>query len=48
MLNNLQRMHLKLLQKEQFKKKAVATCNLIGIKITNKIIIVSKILQQNH
>ena len=41
-------MHLKLLRKEQFKKKAEATCNLIGIKIANNIIIVSKKLQQNH
>ena len=47
-LNNLPRMRLKLLQKEQFKKKAEATCNLIGIKIANKITKCSTKLQQNN
>ena len=48
MLNNLQQIRLKLLQKEQFKNKAEATCNLIGIKIANKITNVSTKLQQNN
>ena len=43
-LANLQQMHLKLLQKEYFKKIAEATGDLIG----NKIARVSKNSQQNN
>ena len=43
-LKNLQQMHLKLLQKEYFKKIAEATGDLIG----NKIARVSKNSQQNN
>ena len=42
MINNLQQMHLKLLQKEQFEKTAEATGDLISNKIANKITRVSK------
>ena len=35
MLNNLPQIHLKLRQKEQFKKTADATGDLIGNKIAN-------------
>ena len=42
MLNNLSHMYLKLLQKEQFKKTAEGTDDLIGNKIPNKIKKVSK------
>ena len=37
MLNNLEHMCVKLLQKESFKKTAEATGDLIGIKIADKI-----------
>ena len=37
MLKNLLHMHLKLLQKEQFKKTAEATGDLVPNKIANKI-----------
>ena len=37
MLKNLLQMHLKLLQKEQFKKTAEATGDLVRNKIANKI-----------
>ena len=40
-------MHLKLLQKEQFKKTAEATGDLISNKIANKIPRVSKHSQKN-
>ena len=41
-LNNLPQVRLKLLQKEQFKKFAEATANLIENKIADKITKVSK------
>ena len=47
-LSNLQQMHLKLLQKEQFKKKVEAAGDLIGNKIVGKITKVSKNSQQNN
>ena len=37
MLNNLIHMHLKLLEKEQLKKKAETTGDLIGNKIADRI-----------
>ena len=37
MLKNLLQMHLKLLQKERFKKTAEATGDLIGNRIADKI-----------
>ena len=37
MLNNKLHMHLKLFPKEQFKKKAGATCDLISNKVVDKI-----------
>ena len=37
MLNSLLQMHLKLPKKEQFKKTAEATGDLIGIQIADKI-----------
>ena len=42
MLKNLQQMRVKLLQKEQLKKKAEARGDLIGNKIANKIMGISK------
>ena len=48
MLNNLPQMYLKVLQKEQFKKTAEATGDLIGNKIADKITRVSKTLPQNN
>ena len=50
MLNKLLQMHVKLLQKEQFKKKqkTKATGDLIGNKIANKITKVSKNSQQHN
>ena len=47
-LNNLQQMHLKLLQKESFKKTAEATGHLIGTKIVNKITKTQKNSQENN
>ena len=47
MLSNLLKMHLKLLQKEQF-KKAGATGELIGNKITDKITRVLKTSPKNN
>ena len=41
MLNNLQKMHLKLLQKE-FQKTVEVTCNSIGNKIADRITKVSQ------
>ena len=41
-------MHLKLLQKEQFKKKAEAAGDFIGNNISDKMTKVSKSLQQNN
>ena len=37
MLKNVQQMHLKLLQKESFKKKAKTMSDLIGNKITDVV-----------
>ena len=37
MLNNLQQMHLKLLQKNQLKKKKEATVDLIGTKFADTV-----------
>ena len=48
MLNNLQQMRLKLLQKEQFKKSAESTGDLIGNNISNKITKVQKNSQRNN
>ena len=48
MLNNLQQMRLKLLQKEQFKKSAESTGYLIGNNISNKITKVQKNSQRNN
>ena len=42
LLKNLQQMHLKLLAKEQFKKEAEATGNLVSNKIAGKITSYSK------
>ena len=42
LLSNLQQMHLKLQAKEQFKKTAEATGDLVGNTIANKIISISK------
>ena len=42
MLNKLQQMHLKLLQREQFKKTAEASGDSIGNKIADNITKVSK------
>ena len=47
MLSNLLKMHLKLLQKEQF-KKAGATSELIGNKIADKITRVLKTSPKNN
>ena len=41
-------MHLKLFQKDQFKKTAEATGDLIGNKISNKITRALKNSQQNN
>ena len=38
MLKNPQRMHLKILQKEQFKKKAETTGDLISNKIADEVV----------
>ena len=48
MLNNLQQLHLKLLQTRAIKKTAEATGDLIGNKIGDKITKVSKNLQQDN
>ena len=48
MLNNLQKMRLKLLQKESFKKTAGATGNLIGNKIADRITRSSKTSPQDN
>ena len=48
MLNNLQQMQLKILQKEQFKKTAEGSGDLIGNKITDKVTKASKKLPQNN
>ena len=49
MLKNLQQMRLKLLQKEQFKKAAEATGDLISNKIVDKSTKISEnLLQQNN
>ena len=42
MLNNLLQIHLKLLQKKQFKKKTEATGDFIGNEIADRITKVSK------
>ena len=47
MLNNLQQMSLKLLEKEQLKKTVEGTGDLIGNIIANKIAKVSKYWQEN-
>ena len=47
MPSNLSNTRLKLLQKKQFKKTTEATGDLIGNKITNKVIKISKTSQQN-
>ena len=48
MLNNLQKMRLKLLQKESFKKTAEATGDLVGNKIAYKITRSSKTSPQDN
>ena len=48
MLKNLQKTPLKPLQKECFKKKAVATGDLTGHKIANKVTKASKNSQKNN
>ena len=48
MLNNLQQMHLKLLQKKVIQKTAEAVGYLIGNKIANKITKISKTAQKNN
>ena len=48
MLNNLQKMRLKLLQKESFKKTAGATGDLIGNKIADRITRSSKTSPQDN
>ena len=49
MLNSLQKMHLKLLQKKKTIKKIVeTTSDLNGIKTADKITRVSKTLPQNN
>ena len=48
LLNNLQQMHLKLLQKEQFKKRAEAIVGSISKKIDYKISKESKVSSQNR
>ena len=49
MLNNLQQMHLKLVQKKKkIQRTTEATGNLIGNKIANRITGVSKNSQQNN
>ena len=48
MLNNLQKMRLKLLQKESFKKTAEATGHLVGNKIAYKITRSSKTSPQDN
>ena len=47
-LNNLQQMHLKLLAKEQLKKTAEGTGDLVGNTIANKITNISKNQRVNH
>ena len=46
MLNSLQKMHLKLLQKKTIKKIVETTSDLNGIKTADKITRVSKTLPQ--
>ena len=48
MLSNQLQMHLKLLQKEQFKKAAEATVDLIGNKISYKITRTSNTSSKNN
>ena len=48
MLNNLLRMHLKLLQKRAIQKTAKTTVDLIGNKIADKVTRVSKTLPKNN
>ena len=48
MLNNLLQVHLKLLQKRGIQKIAEATGDLIGNKIADKIIKVSRTSPQNN
>ena len=48
MLNNLQQMHLKLLQKRVIQKKAEATGYLFDNKIANRITNASKSFQRNN
>ena len=48
MLRNVQQMHLKLLQKKQFKKLPDATGDLTGNKIADRITKVSKTSQENN
>ena len=48
MLNNVPQEHLKLLHKEQFKKKAEAAGDLIGNKIAEKITNVSRSSPHNN
>ena len=48
MLNNLQQMHLKLHQKEWFKKTVEAAGDLIGNTMSDRISKVSKTLQKNN
>ena len=48
MLNNQQKMRLKLLQKESFKKTAEATGDLVGNKIAYKITRSSKTSPQDN
>ena len=47
MLNNLLQMHLKLLLKEAIQNRVKATGDLIGNKIPDRIMKVSKTLRQN-
>ena len=48
MLNNLQQMRLKLLKKEQLKKRADSAGDLIGNKIADTFTKVSNNSQQNN
>ena len=48
MLNNLQQIYLKLLQKESLEKTAEPTSDLIGNKIADKFTRSSKISPQNY
>ena len=48
MLNNLLQMHLKLLQKERFKKTVETTGDIIGNKTADRITKVSKTSPKNN